>query len=214
MPDRPTPFELVFGTFRDRLALVGVGLTSRGESAEDRDTFLLQREVAELLRELRPEEGLGQAMGGLAALVHHAYLHWVAGEPVRDIGEVSLGLLVGPEPGTEETGVTPGSGYVRLPPLAVWCVLADGTPEPLDGWFVRKRGDDLEVLAVLGIRPGRPGFTAAQVTGPRPGRLARADGSALFAPITARAGAQAGIASVAGEDELLELAWRAEAAVR
>ena len=48
-----------------------------------------------------------------------------------------------------------------------------------------------------------------EVTGTALRGLARADGSALFAP-TLEGGEAAGLASIQGEEELLELAWRVE----
>jgi hypothetical protein len=47
----------------------------------------------------------------------------------------------------------------------------------------------------------------AEVTGPRPTGLARADGSALYAPVLP-GGDSAGLHSLVGTEELLELAWR------
>ncbi len=82
-------------------------------------------------------------------------------------------------------------------------------PEPLDGWFREGSPAGLRVLAAFGLHPGRIGFTLVEVGGPPPGRLVRADGSALFSP-TLAGGAAAGLASLAGEEELLELAWRVE----
>jgi hypothetical protein len=100
------------------------------------------------------------------------------------------------------------AGYIQLPPLRVWGVGVEGGPaEPLDGWFVSQRGDSLSVLAIFGIQPGRAGFTAVEVAGPRPGSLERADGSPLFSAALPGA-AQAGLASIVGAEELLELAWR------
>jgi hypothetical protein len=46
-----------------------------------------------------------------------------------------------------------------------------------------------------------------EVGGARPNGLARADGSALFAP-TLAGGVAAGLHSITGEEELLELGWR------
>jgi hypothetical protein len=45
------------------------------------------------------------------------------------------------------------------------------------------------------------------VGGDRPEALARPDGSALFAP-TLPGGSAAGLYSITGEEELLELGWR------
>ena len=100
---------------------------------------------------------------------------------------------------------------MQLPPLRVWGVAREGAPaEPLDGWFVTGGKDGLSVVAVFGIHPGREGFTVVGASGPRPDELRRADGTALFAPMLA-GGMTAGLASLSGAEELLELAWRVEA---
>ena len=65
----------------------------------------------------------------------------------------------------------------------------------------------LSVLAIFGLHPGRAGFTAVEVVGPRPSHLERADGSPLFSG-TLPGAERAGLASVVGAEELLELAWR------
>ena len=39
----------------------------------------MNREVVGLIRELRPDEGMGEEIGQLAALVHHVFLFWAAG---------------------------------------------------------------------------------------------------------------------------------------
>ena len=212
MSARATPFELVFGSGREeRFEAIRDELASAHREPHDRDAFLLQRSVAELLRELRPDEGLGEAMEALAALVHHGYLFWSEGSRVRELDENQLKALVARPSATQ-----PADGpayrpavYVRLPQLASWGRLEGGPPEPLDGWFGWGRGQDLQVLAILGLSPGRPGFTTVEAGGPRPERLVRVDGSPPFAPITTDTGARAGITSVRGQEELLELAWRA-----
>jgi hypothetical protein len=63
------------------------------------------------------------------------------------------------------------------------------------------------VLGVFGLRPDRAGFTVVEARGPRLAGLARPDGSALFAPLLA-GGAEAGLNTLAGAEELLELGWR------
>jgi hypothetical protein len=63
------------------------------------------------------------------------------------------------------------------------------------------------VLGVFGLRPDRAGFTVVEAQGARQAGLLRPDGSALFAPLLA-GGAQAGLNTVAGAEELLELGWR------
>jgi hypothetical protein len=65
----------------------------------------------------------------------------------------------------------------------------------------------LRVLGVFGIHPERQGFSVVEATGERPLLLRRADGSDLFAP-TLPGGKAAGLFSLTGEEELLELGWR------
>jgi hypothetical protein len=78
----------------------------------------------------------------------------------------------------------------------------------LDGFFqYGARPDFLRVLGVFGIHPERPGFSVVEVAGPRPRDLSRPDNSPLFAP-TLVGGSAAGIYSLTGGEELLELGWR------
>lgn len=224
---RPNPFTLVFGQLAaERFPPVRSGLQAPGRDPRDRDSFLLLREVAELMRELRPDEGIGTAMEALVALVHHAYLFWADGQRIRTVSDAELaGMLEGrpasryvgrtpaaePNPPADQPGDSPAC-YVQLPALRVWGTpLANQPVEPLDGWFLSRSKDHLSALAIFGLSPGRAGLTAVEVAGARPGALMRPDGSALFAP-TLPGGVQAGLASLSGEAELLELVWRAEAA--
>jgi hypothetical protein len=220
---RPTPFDAVFGPLAAaRFPAVREGLAAAGQDPRARDGFLLVREVVELMRDFRPEEGLGEAVAALAALVHHAYLYWMDGERLGVLGEQELeaAMAQGRNDATAEgDGATDlaslrhcvfASCYIQLPALAVWGTPVPGAPpEPLDGWFLCPEGDRIDLLAIFGLRPGRAGLTTVEAAGPRPGPLRRPDGSAPFAPLLAGAAA-AGLRSVAGEEELLELAWRIE----
>ncbi|NOT08839.1 MAG: hypothetical protein HOP28_11610 [Gemmatimonadales bacterium] len=207
---RATPFSLVFGELAERRfpALKG-GLAEAGRDPRDRDAFLLVREVVELLHELRPDGGLGEGMAALAGFLHHAYLYWADGQRLRVVPEEALAAALHDAPGAG----TPGDAaarYIQLPPLKVWGTPEEGAPaEPLDGWFVHRLGDRLTVLAAFGLRPGRDGLTVVEVHGTRAAALARPDGSSLFAP-SLEGGARMNLASIAGEEELLELAWRIE----
>jgi hypothetical protein len=89
--------------------------------------------------------------------------------------------------------------------------LPDAAHEPLDGVFVLSAPDGtLRVLGAFGVHPQRLGLTVAEAAGPRPDRLARLDGSALFAP-QLPGGADAGLHEVVGAEELLDLGWRLRA---
>ena len=204
--DRVAPYALVLGTIApERFPALREGIATAGRDPRDRDAFLMVREVVELLRELEPEEGLGEGIATMAAFLHQSYLYWMDGERTVTIDEEALDRALA---GEQDVAASRQAGYVQLPRLRVWGVGVEGGPaEPLDGWFVSPRGDSLSVLAILGIQPGRAGFTAVEVVGPRPGSLERADGSPLFSAALPGA-AQAGLVSIVGEEELLELAWR------
>jgi hypothetical protein len=210
---RPTPFALVFGPLAgDRFPVLQAGLARAGHNPRQRDAFLLVEEVAALLRELRPDQGLGEAVSALVGLVHAAYLYWADGERTSSVSAEALAQVLGAAPGAGAMDASKGkTRYVQLPPLRVWGSPAEGAPaEPLDGWFVMPGEGRLSVLAVFGLHPGRDGLTAVEVEGTRPEFLAREDGTPLFAPILPGAEA-AGLASLIGQEELLELAWRLEA---
>jgi hypothetical protein len=161
------------------------------------------------VHDLRPDDGLGSDVGELAALVHHAYLFWRAGTPTLEVPPAEFeSLLRGPAGAS--SGEPPPEFYVQFPERRLWADVGTGAShEPLDGCFLGLEADgSLTVLAAFGIRGDRPGLTVAEVAGPRPGDLARPDGSPPFAPLMA-GGAPAGLASLLGGDELLELGWRA-----
>lgn len=210
---RPTPFDLVFGDVAsERFPPVREGIVAAGRDLGSRDEFLLVREVAELMREIRPDEGLGEAVEALVAFVHTAFLYWHHGERLVEVERDVLGraIAVGARTGASDAPDTPTS-YIQLPPLVVWGVpIAGSPPEPLDGWFLSRPGEVLTILAVFGLRPGREAMTTVEISGPRPPpSLARLDGTPLFAP-RVTGGAAAQLYSVEGEEELLELACRVE----
>ena len=208
---RPTPFGLVFqSAAQTSFPVIRVALDQTGQDPRDRDRFLMLREVVTLLRELRPDEGLGEGIDRLAALVHHAYLFWDGGELAV---EFPLDRLVEqPELDSkpDENGARRPAYYAQVPERRIWAQVVPGEPhEPMDGCFVHDlpESGELRVLGVFGIHPERTGFSVVEVTGPAPRALTRLDGSALFAP-TLPGGAAAKLFSISGEEELLELGWR------
>jgi hypothetical protein len=207
---RPTPFELVFEPLADaRFPAIRDALQRAARDPRDRDAFLMVQEATALIRELRPEEGVGEGMDQLVAFVHHAFLLWQAGVPVLPITREQLGHLLDGA-GTEEQGAeTPPAWYAQLPARRIWAqVLEEAPHEPLDGCFAHELGDGaLRVLGIFGLHEERAGFSVVETTGARPRDLARPDGSPLFAP-TLPGGDAAGLHSLAGAEELLELGWR------
>jgi hypothetical protein len=209
---RPTPFDLVFRRSAPEIfPKIRQSLAEARYDPRNRDEFLMLREVLTLVRELRPEEGLGEGIDQLAALLHHSYLFWEAEQPVMAISAGSLVDLLKSAP--PEIGLPASAYYAAMPEHRIWAqVIPEHTPEPLDGCFVHSAptGAALRVLAVFGIHPEREGFSVVESVGTRPPLLMRADGSELFAP-TLTGGKAAGLFSLVGEEELLELGWRTAA---
>jgi hypothetical protein len=207
---RPTPFELVFEAIADtRFPPIRDALVAAGHDPRDRDRFLLLKDVATLVRELRPDEGVGEGMDQLVAFVHHAFLLWLAGAPVLPLTREQLDLLLDGADPADAAGETPPAWYAQLPERRVWAqVLDDAAHEPLDGCFMHELPDGaLRVLGVFGLHAERAGFSVVETSGPRPASLARPDGARLFDSVLP-GGEAAGLHSLAGTDELLELGWR------
>lgn len=207
---RESPFELAFAPLRDRFERIRE--SQGGADPGDRDRFLLNRDVAALLLELRPEEGYGDATEAMAALVHHGYMFWVAGEAAQSVAPDQLHSVIDPvwtgrSLPSDRPAVLPSS-YVQLPSLSIWGLLEGGQPEPLDGWFRFRTGNVLNLLAVFGMRPGRAGFTTLELRSEPLELDRREDGTPLFAPF--ESAARTGLGTVTSEVELLELAWRVE----
>jgi hypothetical protein len=207
---RPTPFEIVFDSAaRTTFPDIQSGLAASGQDPRDRDAFLMQREVVTLLHDLRPEEGLGEGIDQLAALVHHAYLFWNAGSNYLEVSARQLGHLLG-DSHSRVAEPDQAPSYIQLPERRVWAQVVPGQAhEPLDGFFHYSSPEPgvLRVLGVFGMHPERSGFSVVEVTGKRRLSLSREDGSPLFAS-TLPGGAAAGLYSIVGEEELLELGAR------
>jgi len=206
---RQTPFDLVFGGLAaERFPAIRDSLAHHGADPLDRDQFVLDKEAAGLLRELVPEEGADDAVTEHLALLHHAYLFWAGGNHQQSLARPDASALLKENGGP--SGSVPGARYIQFPERLVWAETEPGAPhEPLDGVFVHPwRNEGLAVLAVFGFHPTRMGFSVVSAEGLRPERLARADGTPLFAPVLA-GGSAAGLFSVTGPEELLELAARA-----
>jgi hypothetical protein len=211
---RPHPFALVFGALApDRFPALREAL------GDDRriEHFLMTPAALELLHELRPDEGLGDAVDDFVAFVHAAYCYWDGGqqdmvldaEPTRRLIEISdQRSEIGAPPRISDLR-SPISRYVQIAPRVLWSqVESSEIHEPIDGWFVIPEGEQLRVVACLGLHAERPGLSVMTAIGPAPRTLRRDDGTAPFAPIM-EGGAGAGLHSVANAEELLWLGWRA-----
>ncbi|HKV74464.1 MAG TPA: hypothetical protein VJN95_08090 [Gemmatimonadales bacterium] len=206
---RTTPFDLVFGGLaEERFPAIRESLARSAADPNDRDRFMLDAQAAGLLRELVPDEGADAAVNEHLALLHQGYLFWAAGRHTQSIGRADVTALLSAAKGPG--GRVPEARYIQFPERLVWAETEAGAPhEPLDGVFLHPWQDaGLAVLAVFGFHPARMGFSVVAAEGERPQDLTRADGTPLFAPVLP-GGAQAGLFSITGPEELLELAARA-----
>jgi hypothetical protein len=215
---RPTPFALAFAEIESRFPAIAEALQQDGAAATDRDRFVLLEPVGRLLREIVPAGGGADALEVHVLLLHHAYLFWAAEQRVYDIGEEPLRRAIDARQIT--TQLPQPALYLQLPELRVWGAPNEDSPhEPLDGMFVSETSaaGEVAVLAIFGMRPDRPGFSAVGLEGradeddPTGSEIeiaaAREDGSAPFGPQLA-GGTAAGLYSVANPGELLLLTCR------
>lgn len=216
---RPTPFDVAFGSQADeRFPRIRESLAATGRDPHDLDAFMLDREVVTLLRELVPEEGVGQAIEQHIALLHHSYLYWAEGGWLVQVNRMRAQRLLAPEAsatGDPAPADLPRAAYVQFPERLVWAALGEGEPhQPLDGLFVRSWPEGgYFVLGVFSMHPSHEGFTVVEADGHIEGALAREDGTALFAPVLP-GGAAAGLFSIVGGEELIELAARTRPLLR
>ncbi len=208
---RAHPFELLFAVFRaERFPAIRAAI---GEG-DDVNAFVLAAPALELLRELRPDEGLGDGTDDFVALVHAAYLYWRDGEQMKLLDEAETRALTLRRPDPERRG---GEGppdspttYVQLAPRIFWAQLdPEAAFEPLDGAFaIPVDSATLRLVACFGVHERRPGVSIVTVQGSLPLMAKRQDGTKLFAP-TMPGGDAAHLHAVSEPDELLLLGWRA-----
>jgi hypothetical protein len=164
MSERSHPFDLVFaGELEAKLAAIGEEAAERDVDTTNADRLGMLLSTGELLRELLPDDAPADAIQQIARLVFHCFHFHASGRQTFEIDEAVLRELLG-------TGFVAGpghvappapAGYVMLPRNRVWSrITEDAHAEALDGFFFV--GDD--ILFVLGLMPGRPGFSIMEVS--------------------------------------------------
>lgn len=220
MTPRPTPYELVFGPMDEAVGGLAAAAAAAGRDPRSRHDFVLLPEVQRLLAELQPPEQAAQhpeAAEEYLALLHAAFRFRQAGRPLRVVTRAQLEPTLDRPAPTSPPAIPDGACYVQLPANWFWAQRGPGEPhEPLDGMFVvaSPRSDEITVIAILGLRPERGGFTQVTVR-TRPGDVAAAHAVRRDPPFgaTMEGGAQAGFRSVATAGELLALTHLALASV-
>ena len=166
---RVNPFVLVFQQLApEHFPLIQAAVRHDPLAAADRDRFVLLGPVAQLVRELSPDDSPPEAIEAYVRLVHHGYRYWAAGSWVYDVSADVLSQVV--TGGPLGSKVPLDAFYLRLPALRVWGAAKNGDPpEPLDGVFVTATHmpGHLSVLGIFGMHGERPGFSAVAVTGAR-----------------------------------------------
>jgi hypothetical protein len=206
------PFDLVFGGTSDSwFDPVRSEAEREGRDPADPATFAAMQSVQEILRQLAgADTGTAEPaqMGEYVALLFAAFAYWANGSQTVDVDRTRLDAAIAAEP---KDGPIPGNHpcYVRLPERWAWGQVTEGAPhEPLDGFFIaRAHRGDWCVVAVLGLRADRAGFSQVAVTA-SPDDVARAPGQVRqppFAPLM-EGGSRAGFHSIASMAELLMLA--------
>lgn len=163
MTARAHPYPLVFhDALEAKLDEITAEAAERGVDTGNADRFGMLVGAGNLLRELIPDDAATDAIHQVARLIFHCYHYRAAGKPNFEIEEPVLRELL-------STGFVAGAGHVRAPAHAGYVVLPrnrvwsriteDAHAEALDGFFFT--GD--WVLYVLGLMPGRPGFSIMEV---------------------------------------------------
>lgn len=203
---RPHPFDVI-ATALGEAWFAEIQAASGGDLT-DRLRFQQVAPVQRALGELAPAEAMGAAVEQYGTLLYAVYHFWRAGRHTLALDRAALDRSLERDAGTAPD-VPHGACYVQLPERLLWARIGEATPpEPLDGICLTAGpgGREVTVLAVLGLRPERGGFSQIVVTAPpedftRAAQLVRRP---LFAPVL-EGGERAGVKSLVSEAELLHL---------
>ncbi len=201
---RPHPFDVIHG------ALTEEWFREVGDT-DDLLQFQRMAPVQRALGELKPgeAEAAGAAAEEYGILLYVTYRFWSAGRHSLALQRAAVERALARE-ATGSPQVPHGACYLQLPERLFWARIgAEVPPEPLDGLFLATSAGarEITVLAVLGWRPERSGFSQIAITA-RPEDFAQARQFARrppFAPVL-DGGERAGVKSLVSEAELLHLA--------
>jgi hypothetical protein len=163
MTQRTHPYQLVFNAeLEAMLDEIATEAAQRDVDTGNPDRLGMLMSAGNLLRALVPDDAPPAAIQQVARLIYHCYHYRAAGRQDFEIDEPVLRELLGTGFVAGPVQVRPpaSAGYVRLPRNRVWSrITEDAHAEALDGFFFA--GD--WVLYVLGLMPGRPGFSIMEL---------------------------------------------------
>lgn len=175
---RLTPYEIVFmdGDFESRVfPRIAREAAEGGVATLQREKFDFLSTVGEVVRDVTPEDAPSEALDQYRALLFQAYHHWSEGRKLYVLDTAAARYLVESAPELPDWSfVAPErSLYLQLPGNLFWSSISpDAPPEPVDGFFITTSGAEdaqgrefqsVDVLAILGIRRARAGFSVIPV---------------------------------------------------
>jgi hypothetical protein len=211
---RPHPFDFTFGAVADQwFGEIRSVAEAAGRDLLDLAQFVRVAPVERILAEMQSEgadAATAEAAEEYARLLYAGYHFWAGGRVTRTLSRDALERdlqAATPAPGLPAHVSLPA--YVRLPENRFWGQLAEGQPhEPMDGFFVVAGGGarvEWLVVAVLGLREDRDGFSQISVTATSGDLLAATpERRPLLAPAMP-GGSAAGFHSVTSVADLLLL---------
>lgn len=210
---RPDPFTHAFGDLAaSRFPEIRDEAEAEHRDTADRPQFASLRAVQHVLGDVESPELLEEHPEAGAEYLNALYVafrFWSAGCHVLPVPRALLegAMQRRTPPGIPE--IPHGACYLQLPERWFWGQIDPAQPhEPLDGCFVAAGGVGREilVLAVLGLREDRPGFSQVTVSA-QPDDLPAAHEGARTPPFasTLDGGDAAGLHSITTAAELLHL---------
>lgn len=204
---RPHPFDMVFGLAADEL--FAELHREAGDGLLDTPTFARLPSTEAILKRLgNPEiaEADASALEEYIRLLLVAFFYWRHGartlRPARSSLEPLLDGAAPPAP------VQPiPAAYLELPQHWIWAQIDEAAPhEPVEGIFVARVDEGTTIVAVLGLREERGGFSQISAVATQEDfEAAREAVRALpFAP-TMPGGLEAGFRTIVSEAELIRL---------
>lgn len=180
--ERIQPYDLAFaGTpfEREHFPLIQEDAEVRTARTAEPAEFLMAAPVGAVLRDMLEDED-GTAAEQFGPLLYQGYHFWHFDRQVFPIEETQLRTLLDePTPIGDWTLTPPApAGYLQLPRNLVWSRIEDDArPEPVDGIFWTMVGTEepaappftrIDLLVVLGLLPGRPGFSVIPISAELP----------------------------------------------